>query len=131
LLYDSNEKRVEEMKQFQVIFAVAILVVGTAMVSPAQAGGLAGCCAPTCAPEPVCCVKPLPPVKVTLCVKDPVTCCTYAVDLCVPAECACEEPCLVSCRPGIFGRKVLTYKWPCCGHCVEIVITKHGKTIVR
>lgn len=109
------------------MFAVAVMVVGSAMVSPAHAGGAAGCCAP----EPVCCVKPAPPVKVTLCVKDPVTCCTYAVDLCVPAACACEEPCLVSCRPGIFGRKVLTYKWPCCGHCVEIVITKHGKTIVR
>lgn len=123
------------MKRFQAIFAVVMMVAGTSMVSPTQAGGLAGCCAPSClpmcAPEPVCCVKPLPPVKVTLCVKDPVTCCTYAVDLCVPAECACEEPCLVSCRPGIFGRKVLTYKWPCCGHCVEIVITKHGKTIVR
>lgn len=119
------------MKRFQSIFAVAMLFVGTAMVSPADACGVAGCCVPTCAPEPVCCVKPLPPVKVTICVKDPVTCCTYPVDLCVPAECACEEPCLVSCRPGIFGRKILTYKWPCCGHCVEIVITKHGKTIVR
>jgi len=84
-------------------------------------------CAPVCAPAPVC---PPPPVSVTLCVKDPCSCCVYEVSVCVPAECACQVPCLESCRPGIFGRKVLTYKWPC-GHCVEVVVTKHGKTIVR
>jgi len=124
------------MKRLQVILAVSMVMVGLAMMSPAQAGLLghgaaAGCCAPVCAPEPVCCVKPAPPVNVTICVKDPVTCCTYEVEVCVPAQCACEAPCLESCRPGIFGRKILTYKWPCCGHCVEVVITKHGKTIVR
>lgn len=84
-------------------------------------------CAPVCAPAPVC---PPPPVNVTICVKDPCTCCTYEVSVCVPAQCAREVPCLDSCRPGLLGRKVLTYKWPC-GHCVEVVITKHGKTIVR
>ncbi len=29
-------------------------------------------------------------------------------------------------KPGLLGRKVLTYKFPC-GECVEVVITKHGK----
>jgi hypothetical protein len=52
------------------------------------------------------------------------------VTVCVPACCASETPCLVGWKPGIFGRKVLTYKWSC-GHCVDVVITKHGKTIVR
>jgi hypothetical protein len=125
------------MKLFQAALAVAVIVVAAAMHSPAQAGlfghhrGAADCCAPICPPEPVCCLKPAPPVNVTICVKDPVTCCVYEVDVCVPAECACEAPCLQSCRPGLLGRKILTYTWPCCGHCVEVVITKHGRTIVR
>ena len=123
------------MKLFQVVAAVAMIVAATAMMAPAQAGlfghhgAAADCCAPTC--EQVCCLKPAPPVEVTICVKDPVTCCTYEVKVCVPAECACEAPCLESCRSGLFGRKILTYKWPCCGYCVEVVITKHGRVIVR
>ena len=84
-------------------------------------------CPPACPPAPVC---PPPPVKVSLCVVDPCTCCSYEVCVCVPAECACETPCLAGWKPGFLGRKVLTYKYPC-GHCVEVVITKHGKTIVR
>jgi hypothetical protein len=121
------------MKLFQAALAVAVLIVATATMSSAKAGlfshhRAADCCAPV---EPVCCVQPAPPVPVTICVKDPVTCCVYEVEVCVPAECACEAPCLKSCRPGLFGRKILTYTWPCCGHCVEIVITKHGRTIVR
>ncbi len=88
-------------------------------------------CAPTpvCAPAPVCCVTP-PPVEVAVCVVDPCTGCTYKVCVCVPACCACEVPCMAGWKSGIFGRKVLTYKWAC-GHCVDVVITKHGKTIVR
>jgi len=123
------------MKLFQVVAAVAMIVAAMAMMAPAQAGlfghrgAAADCCAPAC--EQVCCVKPAPPVEVTLCVKDPVTCCTYEVKVCVPAECACEAPCLESCRSGLFGRKILTYKWACCDHCVEVVITKHGRVIVR
>jgi len=31
----------------------------------------------------------------------------------------------------LFGRKVLTYTWPCCGHQVKAIITKHGRVIVR
>lgn len=82
-----------------------------------------------CEPAPVCC--PPPPVEVDLCVVDPVTCCKYPVTVCVPACCAAEKPCLADCRRGLFGRKILTYKWPCCGHCVEVVITHFGRTIVR
>ena len=145
----------------QVIVALAVLaVIGTVAPQSADAGlfgrhhAKKGCCAPepvcapapvcepvcapapvcqpVCAPAPVCApVCPLPPVKVSWCVTDPCTCCTYQVSACVPAECACEVPCLASSRSGFLGRKILTYKWPGCGHCVEVVITKHGKTIVR
>ncbi len=96
-----------------------------ALVDVAQAD--AGVC---CAPAPVCCCPP-PPVEVTWCVQVPCTCCSYQVSACVPACCAGTEPCLVDCRKGIFGRKILTYKFPCCDHCVEVVVTKHGRTIVR
>jgi hypothetical protein len=139
-MFCTCDKEGSLMKLFPVVLAVALVVAAIAAVSPAQAGlfghhrGAADCCAPVvpvCAPEPVCCIPAPPPVNVTICVKDPVTCCVYQVEVCVPAECACEAPCLESCRPGILGRKVLTYSWPCCGHCVEVVITKHGKTIVR
>ncbi|MGN6543476.1 MAG: hypothetical protein ACTHK7_00385 [Aureliella sp.] len=102
---------------------VAALVVGN--VADAGLHARKACC------EPVCCVPPPPPpVEVTWCVEDPCTCCKYTVSACLPACCACQVPCLVDCRPGICGRKILTYKFPC-GECVEVVITKHGRTIVR
>ena len=82
-----------------------------------------------CCPKPVCCVPP-PPVEVSWCVEDPCTCCKYSVSACLPACCKCETPCLVGWRQGLLGRKVLTFKFAC-GECVEVVITKHGKTIVR
>ncbi len=133
------------MKTFTraIVASAVIMVLGLAAPPSAHAGLFAKHCAakaacepvcePVCQPAPVCPppVCPKPPVKVSWCVKDPCTCCTYEVSACVPAECACETPCLESCCDGIFGRKVLTYKWPGCGHCVEVVITKHGKTIVR
>jgi hypothetical protein len=84
-----------------------------------------------CCAKPVCCEPPPPPpVEVTWCVEDPCTCCKYTVSACLPACCACQVPCLVDCRTGIFHRKILTYKFPC-GECVEVVITKHGKVTVR
>ena len=83
-----------------------------------------------CRVDPCCqpCAPP-PPVMTELCVQDPCTCCTYKVCVCLPA-CCVEDPC-VTCRPGIFGRKILTYTWPCCGHSVDVVITRRGRTIVR
>ena len=78
------------------------------------------CCQPCCPP---------PPVRTELCVQDPCTCCTYKVCVCLPA-CCVEDPC-VTCRPGIFGRKVLTYTWPCCGHSVKVVVNRRGDVRVR
>ncbi|MDM4019232.1 hypothetical protein [Roseiconus lacunae] len=117
------------MKSVPFFVAVAALCLST--LAPAAAN--AGCCdpapTPCCEPAPVCC--PAPPVKVSFCVTDPVTCCKYPVSVCVPAECAGQTPCYVGCRRGFLGRKILTYKFACCGTCVDIVITKHGRVIVR
>lgn len=112
------------------------LALGLAVLVPTSFAG--DCCepAPTCCePAPVCCEPapvccPPPPVKMVLCVTDPCTGCVYPETICIPACCEGETPCMTW-RKGIFGRKVLTYKWKCCGHCVEVVITKHGRTIVR
>ena len=109
---------------FIVCAAVATLALGAPTTD-------AGCCDPCCKPAPKCCCCPPPPVEKTWCVKDPCTCCEYKVTACVPACCAEAEPVLDGCRNGLFGRKVLTYKFECCDHCVDVVITKHGRTIVR
>jgi hypothetical protein len=34
-------------------------------------------------------------------------------------------------RKGFLGRKVLTFKFLSCDHCVDVVITRMGRTIVR
>jgi hypothetical protein len=107
----------------------AAVVLAFAASTPVEAGCF-GRSAECCAPAPVCCPPP-PPVSVRWCVEDPCSCCKYEVSACVPACCAGTIPCLVDCRKGIFGRKVLTYKFPCCDHCVEVVITHFGRTIVR
>jgi hypothetical protein len=83
--------------------------------------------------QPACCCPappPPPPVKVTLCVKDPCSCCTYEVDVCIPACCSAEQAC-VEWRSGFFGRRIATYCWPCCDHSVEVVVTRHGKAFAR
>lgn len=108
------------------------VAMGLVMVATGASANAHQCCEPVPAPtccEPVCC--PPPPVKVEFCAVDPVTCCKYPVTVCVPACCANELPCYAGCRSGFLGRKILTYKWPGCGHCVEVVITKFGRVIVR
>ncbi len=85
---------------------------------------------PVCAPAPVCCPPPAPKkINKTLSLCDPCGC-MQSVDVCIPACCANEEPC-VTCRKGLFGRKIYTATWKCCGHSAKIVMTKHGKTRVR
>ena len=97
--------------------------------APACAPAPAPVCCP--APKPVCC-KPAPPAKVnvTVCLVDPCTGCSKSVDVCVPACCANEKPC-VSSRKGLFGRKVFTISWKCCGHSAKAVWTKCGNVKVR
>ncbi|RMF38168.1 MAG: hypothetical protein D6753_16175 [Planctomycetota bacterium] len=97
------------------------------LVAAAPAAVACDCCPQPCC-KTVCC--PPPPVQVELCIVDPCTGCSYKECVCIPACCADEQPC-VECRPGLFGRKVLTYTWPCCGHQVKAIITKHGRVIVR
>jgi hypothetical protein len=71
-----------------------------------------------------------PPIEVALCVDDPCDCCPpKSVCVCVPC-CCTEAPC-VSWRDGMFGRRVATYSWPCCGYSVEVVVTRRGELIVR
>ena len=117
------------MKGLRVMAACAALMFAAIGSTTADAGCCQPAPVPCCEPAPVCC--PPPPVNVTFCVIDPVTCCKYPVTVCVPAECAGQVPCYVGCRRGIFGRKILTYKFTCCGKCVDVVITKHGRVIVR
>ncbi len=106
---------------FSVFAVCALSVMGQASLVSASHPGC----------QPVCCVPPPPPpVEVSWCVEDPCTGCKYSVSACLPACCQCETPCLASWKHGVLGRKVLTYKFPC-GECVDVVITKHGKTIVR
>jgi hypothetical protein len=71
-----------------------------------------------------------PPIEVALCVDDPCDPCPpQQVCVCVPC-CCTEAPC-VSWRNGLFGRRVATYSWECCGHSVEVVVTRRGELIVR
>ncbi|QDV64302.1 hypothetical protein [Crateriforma conspicua] len=109
---------------------VTLALTAAALVAITAAPADAGCLSSCCEPAPVCCCPP-PPVPVTWCVTDPTTCCKHQVTACVPACCAGEVPCLVSCKRGFLGRKILTYKFQCCGHCVDVVITHFGKVIVR
>lgn len=117
------------MTRFLMAAALAT-VMSFGSVSDVSACDSCGAPAPTCC-EPVCCVCPPAPVSVTWCVKDPVTCCTYEVTACVPACCEGVVPCYAGCRPGFLGRKILTYKFPCCETCVDVVITPFGRVIVR
>lgn len=106
----------------------ALMLLTMAVLSGALVTDKALAHDPCCDPVPVCC--PPPPVKVPLCIKDPCTGCVTMECICVPACCAGETPCMTW-RKGFLGRKILTYKWRCCGHCVEVVITKRGRVTVR
>jgi hypothetical protein len=125
--------------KLRVAIAAFLLCSGLVSLSAADATNSAeaglrhrrqACCPPACV-DPCCTPCPPPPVEVPLCVVDPCTGCCTTVCVTVPAECACEAPCLVGCRPGCFGRSILTYRWSCCNYCVDVVLTKHGRAIVR
>ena len=105
---------------------VRILVLSLAMaccpfVAPDAASADPSCCKPCCA---------APPVETTVCLTDPYTGCTFHVNLCVPSSFGDEQPC-VTWRRGVFRRRIATLCWKCCGHTVEVVITRRGRIIVR
>jgi len=75
-----------------------------------------------------CC--PPPPVKMEFVAVDPCTGCEYPVCVCVPACCGDEAPC-VTWRNGIFGRRVATYTWKCCGFSFDVVVNHWGAHWVR
>lgn len=108
------------MSRFSLTAAAAIAVaVGSLGFSAREAvAGGKRCCAP-------------PPIEVKLCVVDPCACspCPHEVCVCVPG--CCTETPTVCWHDGFLGRRVATYTWACCGHSVDVVITKHDKVIVR
>jgi len=111
------------MFRSRLLLVVAVLAAGSLLVLPAGTAEAHNCCAPVCQ----CC--PPPPIHTTLCVNPPCSCCSTAVSVCVPG--CCVEPPVVCWRSGAFGRKIGTYTWPCCGHEVQVVVTRKGDVRVR
>jgi hypothetical protein len=108
----------------QTVMEGPIVMDGSAgMMAPGACGGCNTCCVTPCR----CC--PPPPVSMTFCLQDP-CCCSHQVDVCVPACCAGEEPC-ITWRKGILGRQIATMCWKCCGHEVKVTICRSGKVKVR
>ena len=110
------------------LFAVAtVCALAVAAATPSTAQAHHGCCQVQVAE--CCCPAPPPPVSVSWCVVDPCDpCCKYTVSACLPACCICQTPCLAGWKKGLFGRKILTYKFPC-GECVEVVLTRRGARV--
>ena len=106
------------------LFVLPVIVFGLALALPTTA--TAADCSCECLP---CCCPP-PPVHTVLCLTDPCTCCTVSVDLCIPACCSGEQPC-ITWRNGVFGRRVATLSWNCCDYAMEVVTTRRGRVIVR
>lgn len=75
------------------------------------------------------CCQPPPPIQTTLCVRPPCSCCVKDVVVCVPG--CCTEAPTVCWRQGLFGRQIATYTWACCGHSVDVVVTRRGDVRVR
>jgi hypothetical protein len=70
--------------------------------------------------RPICCCdcNAPPEIKTVLMVKNPATCCTVPIPVCLPG-CCTDEPCVWS-RCGILGRGIVHYEY-CCG--VKIIVT--------
>ena len=115
------------MRSKTTIVALALAVAFCLFMAPGTADAKHSCCEPCCE---TCC--PPPPVKTVMELKDPCSCscCPIEVTLCVPACCGDEAPC-VSWRSGIFGRRVATLSWECCGYRAMVVVTRSGRVIVR
>ena len=105
------------MLRLHSILATAAIALATLVVSADTANADNCCC---CLPPPYC---------TTLCVAPPCSCCSQTVSVCVPG--CCTEAPQVCWRTGLLGRQIGTYTWPCCGHSVKVVVTRHGDVRVR
>jgi hypothetical protein len=98
------------------------------------------CCpAPTCCPTPcityrhaifcrkVCCDSCQPNIQTVLKVKDPCTCCTVDVPVCLPPCCKGEPEVCSWC--GAFGRSNVSYDY-CCGVTVVVTFKRCGDVLV-
>ena len=103
------------MMRWHTVLALVVITWGTWAISSNSAEA-SGCCPP-------------PPVCTTLCVNPPCSCCSENVSVCVPG--CCVGPPQVCWRAGLLGRQIGTYTWPCCGHTVEVVVTRRGNVRVR
>ena len=79
---------------------------------------------------PICCCDcTAAPVKTSIRVTDPCTCCSVDVPLCLPS-CCTGAPCCVKDRcPILFNRELIRYEY-CCGVAVTIKISKCGDILV-
>jgi hypothetical protein len=105
------------MRRVLSITVFALALIAAIGMSPREADARARRCVP-------------PPIELALCVDDPCDCCP-AQEVCVCVPCCCTEAPCISWRNGLFGRRVATYTWACCGHSVEVVVTRKGELIVR
>jgi hypothetical protein len=78
--------------------------------------------------RPLKCCECGPKIQTVLCVKNPVTCCTVLVPVCLP-HCCTDLPCENS-RVGLFHRGIVVYDYDC-GVKVKVVFTKHGDVQVH
>lgn len=96
-----------------------------------------------CAPAPKCCPQPCikyvnrgclkvccgceAPVKTTITVVNPCTCCPVEIPVCLPACCkGCPE---ITSRCGLLCRGVVHYDW-CCGFSVTVRFDHCGDAVV-
>ena len=119
------------------LLALALFV--TLAVPAAQSFAGAGN-EPGCGAAPACCYNPCiryvtsgafrpcgPPVQTVLVVKDPATCCTVEVPVCLPAN-TTGEPC-VDWKVGALGNGKVFYSW-CNGVELKLIFTKCGDITV-
>jgi hypothetical protein len=102
--------------------------LGRAAKAAASAGRCEPCIQYRHHGRPLDCCGCGPNLETVLCVKDPVTCCTVLVPVCLP-HCCTDAPC-VSGRVGLFRRGIVDHDWDC-GLRVRVVFTKHGDVVVH
>jgi hypothetical protein len=119
---------------------VAGLALACATAAPVQAAALRRAAAASGSAACEACIqyrhhgRPLdccgcgPSIQTVLCVKDPATCCTVLVPVCLP-RCCTDVPC-VSSRVGLFRRGIVDHDWNC-GLRVRVVFSRHGDVVVH